>query len=265
MTRDRFEPPQPRQPGHQRRAGAGSSGLPHWLAAAFSRLARWTSPHAALLITLAMGLIPALLLTVGSAELYESVSESDGVARLDEPVLHAAQALRSPVLDGTVTAFTNLAGAVGMPLLALAATAAMALRWRSWTPVMLVVSAAAGSLLMTVAGKDLIGRARPSRADAVPPFEDSASFPSGHTLNAVVIAGVVAYLVVLHLHSRGAKVLTVAAAAVFAGAVGLSRVYLGHHWLTDVLVAWTLGLAWLAVVITTHRLLHSRRAAEPGA
>ena len=257
MTGDSSQPPRHgRQPAA---SPARSVGVPRWLAAGFHRLVQWTSPHAALLITLAAGLIPALLLTVGSAELYEAVSESDGVARLDDPALDAAQAVRSPALDGLVTAFTNLAGTVGMPVLALAATAVMAVRWRSWTPVLLVVCAAAGSLLMTVAGKDLIGRARPSLADAVPPFEHSPSFPSGHTLNSVVIAGVVAYLVVLHLRSTRARILTVAIAAVFAGAVGLSRVYLGHHWLTDVLVAWTLGLAWLAVVITAHRLLHSAR------
>lgn len=119
--------------------------MPGWLAAAFQWLAQLTSPHAALLITLAAGLLPAVLLTLGSAEVYESVSESDGVARLDQPVLDAALALRSPDLDSAVTAFTNLGGTIGMPILAAAATLIMALKWRSWTPVLLVSAAAAGS------------------------------------------------------------------------------------------------------------------------
>ena len=236
--------------------------LPAWLAAALHRLVDWTSPRAALLITLAVGLIPALLLTLGSAEVYDAVAESDGVAQLDHPVLKAAQAVRSPELDAAVTGFTNLAGPVGMPILAAAVTLIMMLRWKTWTPLLLMVCAAAGSLLMTVAGKDLIGRDRPPLADAIPPYEYSASFPSGHSLNSVVMAGMAAYLIILHLHTRRAKMLTLAVAVLFAAAVGLSRVYLGHHWFTDVLVAWTLGLAWLAVVITAHRLLHSRRIAE---
>ncbi len=116
---------------------------------------------------------------------------------------------------------------------------------------------------MTVAGKQLIGRARPPLADAVPPYEHSASFPSGHALNAVVIAGIVAYLLILRQHSARARVLTISAAALFALTIGLSRVFLGHHWFTDVLAAWTLGVAWLALVITAHRLYLTVRRRGP--
>ncbi|MCC3294547.1 phosphatase PAP2 family protein [Arthrobacter sp. zg-Y411] len=231
--------------------------LLHWISSA-------SSPHVALLLVLAVGLLPALALTLASAEVYESVTDADGVAGLDKPALELALQLRSPGVDAAVTGFTNLAGTVGMPVLAGLAVLVMCRLWRSWTPLVLTAAAAAGSLLMTVAGKALIGRTRPDLADAVPPYESSASFPSGHTLNSIVIAGILAYLVILYARNRAAKVAAVTAAAAFTLAVGLSRVYLGHHWLTDVLVAWTLGAAWLAVVITAHqllRLLAGRRAA----
>jgi membrane-associated phospholipid phosphatase len=223
-------------------------------------------PHSALILTLLVGAALAVSLTAVFAQVYESVVEADGVAGLDHPVLDAAKSVRSPTLDVTATAYTDVGGTVGMPILALTATIVLALRRRSWTPVILIVIAAAGSLLMTIAGKQLIGRTRPALTDAIPPYEHSASFPSGHALNSVVIAGVVAYLVILRLKSPRSRLLTVILAAAFALTMGLSRVYLGHHWLTDVLAAWALGAAWLALVITAHRLYlttRTRRADTP--
>ena len=224
-----------------------------------SRMAQVLGTHGLLLVTLAAGLVPALLLALVAGGVYEAVAEEDGVAVLDHPVLAAAKSMRSPGLDTALTWFTNLGGTVGLPLLA-AVAVAMLCRWqRSWTPLILTASAAAGSLLMTVAGKALVGRSRPPLSDAVPPYEYSDSFPSGHSLNSMVVAGTIAYLLVVYLGSRRARIITVLTAAVFVVTMGLSRVYLGHHWLTDVLVAWSLGLAWLAILITVHQLLHARR------
>lgn len=240
------------------RVGRSAVGL-------LERLSRWLGPHAALVLTLAVGAVIASALTLASAEVYEAVVDADGVAALDHPLLQAAMGLRSPVLDAAVTGYTDVGGVVGMPILASATLVVLALRRRSWTPVILIVAAAGGSLLMTIAGKHLIGRARPPLEDAVPPYEYSASFPSGHTLNATVIAGVVAYLLILRQHSPRARILTGVVAGLFAVTIGLSRVFLGHHWFTDVLVAWTLGLAWLAAVITAHRLYLTvrKRRREP--
>jgi undecaprenyl-diphosphatase len=138
----------------------------------------------------------------------------------------------------------------------------MVIRWRSWTPLVLTLIAAAGSLAMTVTGKELIGRARPPLHLAVPPYEESPAFPSGHTLNSTVLIGLLVYLVLRRLDSARARMIVVGLGVGFVVAMGLSRVFLGHHWLTDVMVGWSLGLAWLSVVITAHRLFLTVRRAR---
>jgi len=218
------------------------------------RAARWVGPHWLLALTLLAGLVLVGSFTALAAEVYDAVVESDGVAVLDPMVLHAAEAVRTGPLNAVVIAYTNLGGPVGMPILATAVAVLLAVAWRQWTPVLLMAATAAGSLAMTTVGKAVVGRSRPLEIDAVPPFEHGYSFPSGHTLNAVAIAGVAAYLLVRRQHRARTRIVTVAAAAAFAFLMGLSRVYLGLHWLTDVLVAWALGLAWLVTVITAHRL-----------
>ncbi|MGO4145195.1 phosphatase PAP2 family protein [Paenarthrobacter sp. YAF11_1] len=211
-------------------------------------------PYAALIITLIVGLAAALSLALVFGEVYESVTEADGVAGLDDPFLAAAKSVRSPALDVATTAYTNIGGTVGMPIIAVGIMIFLATKRRSWTPVILMLAAGLGSLVITILGKPLFGRARPDIADAIPPYEHSASFPSGHSLNSIVIAGIVAYLIILRLKTLRARVITVLVAGIFAFTMGLSRVYLGHHWLTDVLAAWAIGVAWLALVITAHRL-----------
>ncbi|RUQ99106.1 phosphatase PAP2 family protein [Labedella endophytica] len=233
--------------------------LGEFFAAVFYRISRLLGPNKALVLLLLVGAVIAATLTYVVSEVYEAVTEADGVALLDQPLLDASLGLRSPGLDAAVTGYTDVGGVIGMPVIAVTVMLFLAIRRRSWTPVILIVSAGAGSLLMTVAGKELIGRARPERADAVPPYETSPSFPSGHTLNATVIAGIVAYLLILRQSAVVTRVLTIAIAAIFVVTIGISRVFLGHHWFTDVLAAWILGAAWLAVVITGHRLYLTTR------
>lgn len=248
----------------------GGRDLTHWrspigraLAHAVRRVTRWLGPNAALVVTLVAGMALVAGLSVVAAAVYDAVTESDGVAGLDQPLLSAAMGVRSPWLNSLATAYTDVAGVIGMPILAVALMLLLALRRRSWTPIILTVAAGTGSLLMTIAGKNIIGRARPDLSDAVPPFEHSPSFPSGHTLNAVVIAGIIAYLLLLRQHRRATRIVTIVVAAVFAVTIGATRVYLGHHWFTDVLAAFLLGAAWLALVITAHRLYLTARHHPP--
>lgn len=220
-------------------------------------------PHGALILTLLPGAAIFAGMAAVFARIYESVIEADGVAELDHPALAAGKSLRSPVLDLIVTAYAYIGDTVGILILALTATIALTIKRRTWTPTVLIVIAGTGSWLMTIAGKRLIGRTRPDFKDAVPPFDYSASFPSGHSLNSVVIIGIIAYLIVLRFKTTLSRCLTVSVASTFAVTIGLSGVYLGHHWLTDVLAAWTLGAAWLALVITAHSLYLTVRKQRP--
>ena len=226
------------------------------------QLTRLLTTYALLAVTAILGGLVILALTAASAGVYDAVAEKDGVSGLDQPTLDHVIAMRTPLANQVLTVFTHLGGLLLMTLITSAVTLLMVWRWRSLTPLILMIIAVAGSLTFTSVGKAIVGRARPPLSDAVPPYEHAFSFPSGHTLNSTVIAGMVAYLVASRLTNRLGIALCVVLAVVWAVAMGFSRIFLGHHWLTDVIFAWLLGLAWLAVLITAHRMVLALRRAS---
>lgn len=226
------------------------------------RLSTWFKPYAALTLTILVGGVIIVSLALLGSEVYDDVVDSAGLANLDKPALAYAESLRNPGLDAAVTGFTNIGGGVGMPILASILTAWLTFLSRNWRPLILVGGAAAASIAATTFGKKLVGRTRPDHADAVPPYEDSPSFPSGHTLNTTVVISLIVYLICLQFNVMWTRVTAITAGTLFIIAMGLSRVFLGHHWLTDVMAGWILGLAWVAIVILAHRLFHLVRRRE---
>jgi membrane-associated phospholipid phosphatase len=224
------------------------------LANTHGRLANRIGARPAFVASLALGAGIAAAAAIVGTRIYDSVAGSDGIEALDVPILHRAMRLRSGPVDAAAAGIAYAFGPVGLPILGLATAAAIARRERSTTPLILVTAAGVGSLLMTLGGKDVVKRHRPPRRDAIPPYEWSPSFPSGHTLNTTAIAGVLAYLLVLREKRTGPQGATIAAAVGTAATVGMSRVLLGAHWFTDVLMGWVTGSGWLALVITSHRL-----------
>lgn len=220
-----------------------------------SETPRRLGPNTGVAIVGTVGAVIFSLLVLAGDRVYDAVTESDGIAGLDRPVLDWMIAHRSPELNAAITAFTNLGRTLPMTVMALLLCGLLYWRYREISVWVLTAIAAAGSVTFTLVGKAAVGRARPPITDAVPPYETSFSFPSGHTLNSTVIAGMLAYLTFWLARRLWVRVLAIIAAVVWAVAMGLSRIYLGHHWLTDVVFAWLLGMAWLALLITAHQLL----------
>ena len=194
-----------------------------------------------------------------AAAVFDDVADLDGLEDLDRPVLDAAIQARTPFWDQVVSVYSYLGG----PVVAIAATflavVGLSLLWKTWTPLVLMLLAGAGSLAMSMSSKGFIARERPAQEFSVTPVEPSFSFPSGHALNATIIAGVLAYLLISRTRSARVALVAVPLALVHTLLMGLSRVYLGAHGLTDVVVAWPMSFAWLALVLTLHQVLVHRR------
>lgn len=212
-------------------------------------------PNAGLALVGAVGTVVFSLLVLAGDRVYDAVTQAEGIAGLDRPVLDWMIAHRTPELNSAITTFTNLGLTVPMVAIAVLLSGLLYWHYREIAIWVLMVVAATGSVIFTWVGKAAVGRQRPPVVDAVAPYETSFSFPSGHTLNSTVIAGMLAYLTFWLAKRAWVRVLTIIAAVVWAVSMGLSRIYLGHHWLTDVVFAWLLGMAWLALLITAHQLL----------
>lgn len=111
--------------------------------------------------------------------------------------------------------------------------------------------------------KILINRPRPP-AELVDVFvaETGKSFPSGHAFLAVVVLGMIAYLLVAHQTKHYLKMLTASVFIVLILWVGASRIYLGAHWMSDVIGGYVIGSLFLALEIWLYRQLKLRTASK---
>jgi membrane protein DedA with SNARE-associated domain/membrane-associated phospholipid phosphatase len=216
---------------------------------------------------LGLSLTVSVLALVGAGWAFGAVLQDvlagDEGALLDGPVQHFFLAHREAWLTPLMRAATNLGNAAVLVSLILLVGLAWWWRRRTWRPLWLLAGAYLGDWALAGTVEGLTHRARPPAAQAIGHWTGYA-FPSGHTTKATAVYGMLAALLAATTPRWGRKVAVWTAAALLAGLVGLSQLYLGAHWLTDVLGALTLGAAWLFVLLTAARTisaLHGETAA----
>jgi membrane-associated phospholipid phosphatase len=211
---------------------------------------------AALGLALTLGFAGALLALYLFALLADDVMEQE-TEQLDTMVLLALRQLQSPTLDLAA----RVISAFGAEILAVLLVVLLGVfAWqRRW--------GAAAGLLVTVVGaqllnnvlKDWFHRTRPAPVEGFIPAQ-AFSFPSGHAMVAVAFYILLGYIAWRLL--RGWKrAVCVGGLAVLVLLIGLSRLYLGVHYLTDVLAGYAAGFAWADAVIIGGRLIARRRPA----
>lgn len=196
------------------------------------------------------GAVAVLVGVTGFLAVLDGVREHEDLARLDNPVLHALVLARGPALTATMRTISLVTGPTVLPILVAVAALVWGLRRREWWRPLLLVGAMIGSTLLGLTLKGLVDRPRPPVATMdVPGLETTASFPSGHTLGTATLLLVAGYLVIRARPTRARVLGWAGAAVVGTSAVALSRLYLGYHFLTDVVAAIALAVAVLGVVM----------------
>lgn len=183
--------------------------------------------------------------------------ERDPLESVDAHVADAVVTSLPTALELVARPFSWIGGWIGMTALATAMTIVLA-RERAWGDFAFLAVALLGSAIAVALLKASFDRERPDVGSAVP-LPESASFPSGHATSGVAGLGALAVLTTERLPSRRGRVWLWCAMVVVGAGVGLSRVALNVHYLTDVLAGWCLGVAWLAACL----LVRERFARTP--
>ncbi|GAC1648755.1 MAG: hypothetical protein NVS4B3_04800 [Gemmatimonadaceae bacterium] len=215
--------------------------------------------HPAAYLALGFLLIAALLW--GFAAIAEDIPEQGRLIRLDLAVNGWFHTHASAAGDRI---FSMVSWVGGPALLAVGLIAAITLAyWRDWLRLLLWVVALGGGTLLDLLLKSSFRRARPEFA-AQFLHTNSWSFPSGHAMSSLIGYGMLAFLLLPYIGSSGRRGATVAFTAALVGAIGFSRLYLGVHYLSDVVAGFLAGGAWLLVCIGAYRVETHRRLPRAG-
>ncbi len=153
---------------------------------------------------------------------------------------------------------TALGGTAVLTLVTLAVTGYLLLMKKYRTIVLLLV-ATLGALLLSSSLKAIIDRPRP---ELVPhgSYVYTASFPSGHSMLSAAVYLTLGTMLARQFKDWTLKFYFISIAVVLTGLVGISRVFLGVHWPTDVLAGWSAGLAWaiLCWIVARYLQLHGQ-------
>lgn len=201
----------------------------------------WAALAAFLTVGLGVGLGAAAVFAVFASFVERGVTQG-----FDERVLQWIEVRRTPQLDEIMLEITTLGNGAVVMLMIAVASIFLWLTHHRWSVYILLMGVFGGQLVNSTL-KALFARERPSIVDAVD-HVSSQSFPSGHAMAAMIVYGSIAYLVGRLEPTPRLRRVTWTLAGLVILAIGISRMYLGVHYPSDIVAGFIGGLAWIAFV-----------------
>lgn len=181
---------------------------------------------------------------IGFVEMAERIHKGAKLP-FDRPVMLWLRRRHSSRTTRIVRAVTELGGVTAVPVTALSAASYLAVVRGSRRPAALLTVSLVGSTIINSVLKVMYRRARPTVFAHIVE-EKSYSFPSGHAMASAALAGCAC---VLAWPTRW-RYAVIAGAGVYVPTIGVTRVYLGVHFPSDILAGWCVSLAWVGEVAT---------------
>ncbi|MBI2710310.1 MAG: bifunctional DedA family/phosphatase PAP2 family protein [Actinobacteria bacterium] len=215
-------------------------------------LGRRLDPRGAYGLSLSAVLVALILATWAFAAMVGDVVLRRNVVEPDRRVLRFLVEHRAASVTTAMRIVSAAGSSTVLVPLALAVIGLWRWRRRNWLAFAVLAPVLIGASLSYNITKALVQRPRPPVRYALVSSSKSA-FPSGHATLAAAVWGAFAFLAATAASTWGRKVAAWAVAFVVVALVGLSRLYLGLHWLSDVLGGWALGALWLSAVLALQR------------
>lgn len=209
---------------------------------------------------LSRGFLVCLAGVVLFGQLADEMGEGD-MAGFDTFVRGAVHTVNAPLLTQLAVFFSFVGDWPFLTVLGVVIFAFLLyIKWKREALIFLITNA--GELILNVGLKAFYQRARPEALVdyALPP---SYSFPSGHALGSFCFLGILAWLLAANAKTAGNKSLIYLSAALLVLAIGLSRIYLGVHYPSDVVAGYLAASVWtLTVIFADRSLLKNRNEVE---
>ena len=219
-------------------------------------------PEGAAGVFLSAGLVALATSAIAFGGVLQDVIAHDELARFDSPILTFIASHRVGWLTTVIRSISLLGAGPVVPLVVVVAGLAFRRLMHRWEPLVILAVASAGAELLSLVVRVVVARPRPPAA-LMAAVAHGYGFPSGQATRSILY-GVLAYLLGGMFPQWQAKVRVWAAAAMIAFLLGVSPVYLGWNWPTDVLGGWALAASWLAIVVTTTTGIRRLREPTPG-
>jgi undecaprenyl-diphosphatase len=197
---------------------------------------------------LTIGVLLTLAFVYYFFRIFQDLVGVDPLIQSDLRFINLLLIFRNPSLNHFML-FVSYLGSGPVIIAGLLATIIFLAALRRWHYVITLLISVIGGEMFVWLISNIVDRPRPALVNALTP-QTGYSFPSGHTFVALSFYGLVAYFLFRAVKRWSVKILLIFLAIFVVAAIGLSQIYLGAHWPTDVLGSLAAGAAWLTVLIT---------------